>query len=159
MNRGSLYHYIASKDDLLWAVMDTAMARLEARVVPALDGAGTGSERLAAGIRAHLAVAADHADELVLLQMERRALTPERFAAIQSRRDAYEGRWRAALASGVADGSLRATDPKLTGMAVLSLCNWFTQWYRADGPMTPDDVARAFTTLLLDGLSPTQGAG
>src|SRR5450756_1291013 len=32
MNRGNLYHYIASKDDLLWTILTGALDLLEARV-------------------------------------------------------------------------------------------------------------------------------
>ena len=34
MNRGSLYHYISGKDELLWAILNRALDLLEARVLP-----------------------------------------------------------------------------------------------------------------------------
>ena len=47
----------------------------------------------------------------------------------------------------------------MASIAVLSLCNWFTQWYRPDGPMTPGDIAGVFTSLYLDGLRTRDGSG
>jgi AcrR family transcriptional regulator len=158
MNRGSLYHYIASKDDLLWAIVDGGFRALEERVLPLLDGDAPGTERLAAAIAAHLAVAAERTDELVLLQMERRSLSPERLAEIICRRDAYEAGFRRAIGDGAADGTLRPVDVRMASIAVLSLCNWFTQWYRPDGPMTPEEIAEVLTSLYLDGLRVREGA-
>jgi hypothetical protein len=97
-------------------------------------------------------VAADHADELSLIQIELRALGSERQREIIARRDAYEASWRAAIQAGIDDGSLRPFDVRLAGIGILSACNWFTQWYRPDGPLGVDEVADAFGQLFLGGL-------
>jgi TetR/AcrR family transcriptional regulator, cholesterol catabolism regulator len=152
MNRGSLYHYISGKDELLWAILNRALDLLEARVLPILDADAPAVDRLTDGIREHLRVAADHADELSLIQIELRALEPDRRREIIARRDAYEGRWRRAIQDGIDDGSLRAFDVRLAGIGILSACNWFTQWYRPDGPLGVDEVADAFGQLFLGGL-------
>src|SRR5574340_1484593 len=76
MNRGSLYHYIEAKDDLLWAIVSEAMERLDAAVRPALEADGSAAAfRLQQAIDAHLAFAAAHGDELALLQIELRSLS------------------------------------------------------------------------------------
>jgi TetR/AcrR family transcriptional regulator, cholesterol catabolism regulator len=158
MNRGSLYHYIASKDDLLWSILNSAFDLLDARVLPVLDADGPPLHRLAAGIREHLRVAADHADELSLIQIELRSLPPARRATMIERRDAYEARWRSLIQDAIADGSLRRVDVRLTGIGILSICNWFTQWYRRDGPQDVDEIAAIFTDLLLAGFRPRADA-
>ncbi len=154
MNRGSLYHYISSKDDLLWAILNRALDLLEERVTPALRGPGTPTQRLANGIHAHLGVAADHAHELSLIQIELRSLAPQRRAELIARRDAYEAKWREVIAEGIAAGELRELDVRLAGIGILSACNWFTQWYRPDGPLSHDQIADAFADLFLGGLRP-----
>ncbi|HTS14087.1 MAG TPA: TetR/AcrR family transcriptional regulator [Candidatus Sulfotelmatobacter sp.] len=152
MNRGSLYHYIDAKDDLLWTIVSGAMTRLDASVRPILESADPVPDRLAGAIAAHLAFAAAHGDELALVQIELRALPAERRAALVAQRDAYEAAWREAIRHGVADGSLRAVDVRLASIAILSVCNWFTQWYRPDGALGVPAVGREFAGLFLDGL-------
>jgi AcrR family transcriptional regulator len=152
MNRGSLYHYISAKDELLWTILTRAFDLLEERVLPILESELPAVDRLTGAIREHLRVAADHADELSLIQIEWRALDRSRQAEMIRRRDAYEARWRAALEAGIADGSLRAFDVRLAGIGILSACNWFTQWYRPGGPSSVDEVADAFAELFLGGL-------
>lgn len=159
MNRGSLYHYIASKDDLLWTVLSRAFDRLEARVVPVLASEAPPLERLRGAIHAHLRVAADHADDLSLLQIELRSLSPERRAAMVRRRDAYERLWRTAITDGIAVGALRPFDVRLAGVGILAACNWFTQWYRPDGSLAVDEVAERFCDLFIAGLSPRPDGG
>jgi AcrR family transcriptional regulator len=152
MNRGSLYHYISGKDELLWAILNRALDLLEARVLPLLDAEAPPVQRLTDAIREHLRVAADHADELSLIQIELRSLGVERQREIIDRRNLYENRWRAAIEAGIAEGSLRPFDVRLAGIGILSACNWFTQWYRPDGPMGVDQIADAFGELFLGGL-------
>ena len=158
MNRGSLYHYIVSKDDLLWTVMNRAFDLLEARVTPLLEADGPALPRLSAAIREHLRVAADHADELSLIQIELRSLNSERRRQMIERRDAYEGRWRATIADGINGGELRAANIDLTGIGILSVCNWFTQWYRPGGRLEVDAIADEFVDLFLMGLRPGEGS-
>jgi len=149
MNRGSLYHYIASKDDLLWSIVSGALDRLCDRVGPILDSDEAAALRLRRAIAEHLAFAAEHGDELSLVQIELRSLSEDRRRQIVARRDAYEARWRAAIQDGIVAGSLRSTDVRLTGIAILSACNWFTQWYREDGPLTVEQIAAAFADLFV----------
>ncbi|MFI5262095.1 MAG: TetR/AcrR family transcriptional regulator [Candidatus Limnocylindrales bacterium] len=156
MNRGSLYHYIEAKDDLLWAIVSSALTRLDAAVRPILEGADPPPDRLARAIEAHLAFAAAYGDELALLQIELRALPPARRRALIVQRDAYEAAWRTTIQAGVAEGTLRTSDVRLTSIAILSVCNWFTQWYRPDGPLGVPAVAAQFAALFLEGLRPTQ---
>jgi AcrR family transcriptional regulator len=149
MNRGSLYHYIDSKDDLLWSIVSGALDRLDKRVRPVLESDQPGRDRLREAIAQHLAFAAEHADELSLVQIELRSLSPEGRQAIVERRDAYERLWRAAIEAALAEGSIRPTDVRLAGIAILSACNWFTQWYRPNGEMTLDEIAAQFADLFL----------
>lgn len=154
MNRGSLYHYIDSKDDLLWSILTTALDLLSARVGPMLTATDVpSSQRLADGIREHLRVAAASADELSLIQVELRSLGDQRRRDMIQRRNEYEELWRQALRAAIADGAVRQdADVRLTVIGILSACNWFTQWYRPDGPMSVDQIADGFIGLFLDGV-------
>jgi AcrR family transcriptional regulator len=160
MNRGSLYHYIDSKDDLLWSILTSALDQLCARVGPMLTARDVPpSQRVADGIREHLHVAADSADELSLVQIELRSLGDERRRQMIARRNEYEELWRRALRAAIDDGAVRQdADVRLSVIGILSACNWFTQWYRPDGPMDVDQIADGFIALFLHGLQPPQVA-
>jgi AcrR family transcriptional regulator len=152
MNRGSLYHYIESKDDLLWEIVSSALERLDARVRPEIESDAPAGERLRRAINAHLAFAAEHGDELALIQIELRALDDEHGREIIRRRDVYEAAWRRAVNDGIAAGELRAVNVTLATIAILSACNWFTQWYRSDGLLSAEEIGAVFAGLYLDGM-------
>jgi AcrR family transcriptional regulator len=152
MNRGSLYHYFPSKDDLLWTVLSRAFDLLDERVTPVLRSGEEPVPRLRRAVREHLRVAAAHADELSLIQIELRSLGADRRREMIARRDAYEALWRTAIEEGIAAGELRSLDVRLTGIAILSACNWFTQWYRPGGPTSVDTIAETLADLFLTGM-------
>ena len=38
---------------------------------------------------------------------------------------------------------------RLARIALPSACNWFTQWYRPDGPLGVDRIAREFGDIFI----------
>ncbi|MDR7415663.1 MAG: TetR/AcrR family transcriptional regulator [Armatimonadota bacterium] len=152
IQRGSLYHYIAAKEDLLWEIMDRAMTRLWAAVAPVARASSSAVRRLQEAIAAHLAVAASLRDELTILHVELKSLSPGRRREMVARRDRYEALFREILEEGIARGEFREVDVRATAFALLGACNWFTQWFRPDGPQGHDHFARWFSELFLRGL-------
>lgn len=152
IQRGSLYHYIEAKEDLLWELMQRTMRRLLDAVEPIAASGAPASERFRRAVGAHLAVAASHRDELVVLHVELKSLSPARRTHILALRDRYEGLFRRIVAEGVRSGEFSPVDPKTVGLAVLGACNWFTTWFRPDGPLGASDFAQAFSDLFLEGL-------
>ncbi len=152
MHRGSLYHYIDSKEDLLFEIVESAMARFHAEVRPILEGDAPAPDRLRRAVAAHLAIAAEEPDELTLLQVEVKALAPERRDRILAERDGYEHAWRLFIREGMRDGSFGCDDERTAGFMILAACNWFSQWYHPAGPLGVDDFATRFSDLFLDAL-------
>ena len=52
----------------------------------------------------------------------------------------------------IREGTLADLDEKFATLLILSSINWVYQWYRPDGPMTPDEIARKLTNMLFNGL-------
>src|SRR5689334_10669078 len=95
----SLYAHVASKEDVLWAIVDRAASRFETAADAAEGEAaarrpGDPAEAIGALVRAHVAVLTADVDEAGVFVHEWRSLEPEHRAAILARRDAYEARFR-----------------------------------------------------------------
>lgn len=157
VQRGSLYHYIEAKEDLLWEIMAHAMATLREGVGPAMQAALPASTRLRTAVAAHLRTAARIRDELTILHVELKSLSRRRREAMVAMRDEYERIFRALVRDGVAAGEFRPVDEKAAVFAMLGACNWFTQWYNPAGSAGYESFADTFTGLFLDGLR-RQGA-
>lgn len=76
------------------------------------------------------------------------ALEPESREVIKRRRDSFDRRFRALISGGIADGSIRAVDPKLTVFFFMGAINWMTRWFRPEGPVPGEEIARQFADLL-----------
>ncbi|HEY6102729.1 MAG TPA: TetR/AcrR family transcriptional regulator [bacterium] len=152
VQRGSLYHYIEAKEDLLWEIMERAMDMLRESVEPVARAALPASVRVRDAISAHLAAAARIRDELTILHVELKSLSPRRREIMVGMRDRYERIFRTLVREGIRSGEFRAVDEKAAVFAILGACNWFTQWFDPGGAASHAAFATTFTGLFLDGL-------
>jgi hypothetical protein len=58
----------------------------------------------------------------------------------------------------VSTGDFGDVDPKLAGVLILSACNWLHHWYKPGGAYRPEEIAHAFTDMMLHGLTRAQSA-
>ncbi len=138
----SLYAHIASKEELLVAVVEDG-ARLFETAAASLAG-DTPPERLHSLISAHLTVLLDNPNQVRTFLSESRALDPVHRERIISSRDKYEASLRSILTEGAADGSFRADlDPKLDTIFILSVLNGVERWYKPDGSLDRDGLTEA----------------
>jgi hypothetical protein len=84
---------------------------------------------------------------------EWRHLTDDRKANVLDRRDAYEARFRALIADGMADGTFALTDPAIAATFLLSALNGIATWYRLDGRLPADRIADHYAELTTRSLS------
>ena len=159
VQRGSLYHHIQSKEDLLYEIMRFCSAALLERVEPVVAAPLSPAEKLTRFIEAHLDTVIALRPEFRVLVRELRSLPPARREKIVKYRDQYENLVRKIIADGVAAGRYRRVDPKYAGFVVLGVCNWFSQWYSPRGPLSRAQIARTFADLLLLGIGAAPGAG
>ncbi|HUP54984.1 MAG TPA: TetR/AcrR family transcriptional regulator [Methylomirabilota bacterium] len=155
MQGASLYAHVASKEDLLWAIVDRAAVEFEQAADRAIADTRNGDavERLAALVEAHVEVVTADPERSSVFVTEWRHLSESRRAVIAERRDAYEARFRETIADGIAGGALRATDPAVAATFILTSLNGIATWYRPDGRLSPDRIADQYLELALRALS------
>jgi TetR/AcrR family transcriptional regulator, cholesterol catabolism regulator len=153
----SLYAHVASKEDVLWAIVDRVAARFEAAAAVLDDRSRSVPDRLDAFVRVHIAVLTSDIEDASVFLFEWRSLSGERRSAMLERRDAYERRLRRAIAEGVERGELRGgtgrpLDPPLAAAFVLTALNGIATWYRPDGARSADAIADEYAVLVLGAL-------
>jgi len=151
----SLYAHVASKEDVLWSIVDGAATAFEAKADEAESETGTSDpvERLAALVEAHVDVVTADPERASVFVTEWRHLSGDRRAAIAQRRDAYETRFRAVIDDGTAIGAFRPTDNALAATFILTALNGIATWYRPDGRLSADRIADHYVDLALRSLS------
>lgn len=149
---GSLYAHVASKEDVLWSIVNRAADRFHAQVGPIAANAAPAAERLRQMIHAHVSVVTTGQRDAAVFLHEWRFLSHERRQQIAQRRDSYEGLFRQTIEQGIASGEFSPADPRLTAMAILSALNGIATWYRPDGQLTADQIADQHADLFLRAL-------
>ncbi len=149
---GSLYAHIDSKDDLLWEIVVRAADRFFEAIQPVFESQLVTTEKLRRLIAAHVQVVTDDLDAAAVYSTEWRHLSDRRRQAFAARRDEYEGIVRDLVREAIREGTFADWDEKFATLLILSSINWIYQWYKSDGPMSPEEIARKLTDMLFNGL-------
>lgn len=150
----SLYAHVASKEAVLWAIVDRTAARFEAAAEAAVAPTDTGAEGgpveiLERLVRAHVGVVTDDVQRASVFVREWRALDTERRTAIARRRDQYETRFRVVIAEGVERDVFAPIDPTAAAAFILTALNGLVAWYRPQGRLREPAIADAYARLAL----------
>jgi len=153
MNKGSLYSYIRSKEDLLIPVFDRAQGVLLTEIEQiSADSALTPTDRLRRAIHAHVLAVANNLDVLTVYLSEWRQLATESLAINRMQRERYAGLFRQILEDGIASGEFRPMDTRIVMVGMIGMCNYLFRWYRPDGRLTPDQVADELIEMVMQGV-------
>lgn len=151
LGRGALYHYIESKEALLYAISKTQVDTMNAHAERVLSAGLPPEELLRELARGLLRNIADHRAEWATFFRDYGALTGERRDRVIAARERYEGYWRQALDRGVQAGVLRPT-PRLLVKGILGMLNYTYLWFEPEGELTPEQLADEFLDTLLAGI-------
>src|SRR5436190_3892202 len=150
VQKPSLYHHIALKEDLLWAVAREGADAFHASL-DALPADAPATERIRLALRGHLAVVAGQLDRATVFVREWRYLSGERRDAFVAERRRYEERVRDLFREGVENGELRTDlDVPTAALLFLSAANWAYTWLRPGADT--DELADRLYAALLDGM-------
>jgi AcrR family transcriptional regulator len=151
MRSGSPFYHFRSKQELLKAAiiggLEAAYERLLAATAEVTDSTDA-EPRLRAMIRAHLGNLLEGECPAPMLLGETRALDASDKAEIAAAFDRYQLPWQSVLNDLAASGKLPNAAPPVR-LLLFGMLNWTTQWYRADGPLSLDELTEACLALLL----------
>jgi TetR/AcrR family transcriptional regulator, cholesterol catabolism regulator len=153
MQGASLYAHVASKEDVLWAIVERSAERFERAAERADDPSLPSADRLAALVRAHVQIVTADPGQASVFAYEWKFLSPVRRAAIADRRDRYEARFRALIAEGIGRGEFGEKDPAIAATFVLTALNGIAAWYRPDGRLSPQEIADQYADLAVRSLT------
>jgi AcrR family transcriptional regulator len=150
----SLYAHVASKEDVLAAIVERMASRFEAAAAAALaDRDEPAAVRLTRFVRAHVRVVTDEPGEAAVFATEWRHLSEDRRAAVLDRRDRYEAALRDLIADGTASGEFVIVDPAVASTFILTALNGIPAWYRREGHLSAEQLAAAYADLAVRALT------
>ncbi len=147
-----IYHYVASKEELLYWIQFHTFESLLRGLRSSIEGVVEPRERLAAAVRNHVRHFGGNMHELKVCARELETLEGEAYDDVRELRRSYF--------ESVHDlvRELQPQDPPLRSWLatanLFGMLNWFYQWYDAErGRVSLDDLAAQQTALFLDGYS------
>lgn len=151
VQRGALYFHIGSKEELLWAVIRPNFVEIleMAETIAASDRPPLA--KLEAMVKGHVMIVTERQLELAVYARDRSALTGERRAEIESMRRRGQDAWERVFEEAVAAGVIRTADHVLVN-GIVGLINMMYEWYRSDGPDSPEQIADKLCRLVLEGI-------
>jgi AcrR family transcriptional regulator len=154
INKGSLYSYIKSKEDLLIPVFEQAQGVLVREIEQiTADTSTSPTERLKRAIHAHVTAVADNLDVLTVYLSEWRQLATESLATNRYQRERYAAMFHEILRDGMAAGEFRQMDTRIVMLGMIGMCNYLFRWYRPDGRLTPAQIADELIDMVMRGVS------
>ncbi len=149
---GSIYAHIKSKEDLLFEITNQGAEIFLSALESIVEKPGSASLKIRLGLSAHIRVIVEHLDAASVFFHEWNALSDVRRKVILEKRDRYESYWTKILTAGVESGELKIENIKFARMMILTVANSVYQWYDPEGPEGPEEIARHFTELILQGM-------
>lgn len=145
--KGSLFHYIQSKDDLLYEIIDGVYIGAEDAIWPIAGEAGPAVSRLRQLIVAYVRYVTDNQPAVTVLLHDLNALAPARRHLIVEREEQNRRQLIDLIAAAQAEGGVRAdVDPGLVSFALLGAMNWVHTWFPSGG-RSAADVGHEFSRI------------
>ncbi|GLF98524.1 TetR/AcrR family transcriptional regulator [Streptomyces yaizuensis] len=155
MLAGSLYYHFDSKESMLDEILSTFLDELWEGYDTVL-AAGLGPrETIEALVTESFREIDRHRAAVAIYQKESRQLAAQpRFRYLTVSQERFERAWLGTLERGVADGCFRADlDVRLAYRFVRDTVWVAASWYRPGGGHTPEEIARQYLSMVLDGIA------
>lgn len=152
IEKGTLYHHIRGKEDLLFDLCVSSLSPMCAAGERALTEQPGPRQQLQQVIRDHVSLMLTDRDKHATMLMELRGLSSERRRTVVALRDRYEDLVRTVVGRCQVAGVLRGDIPiKLLTLSLLNLLNWTIFWYLPEGEYSPKQIADALTRIYIEG--------
>ncbi|MER6572065.1 TetR/AcrR family transcriptional regulator [Streptomyces sp. NPDC001093] len=155
MLAGSLYYHFDSKESMLEEILRTFLDELWDGYDTVLASGLGPRETLQALVTESFREIDRHRAAVAIYQKESRQLVAqERFAFLAESQVRFEKAWLGTLERGVAEHVFRADlDVRLTYRFVRDTVWVAASWYRPGGGHSPEEIARQYLSMLLDGIA------
>jgi AcrR family transcriptional regulator len=152
LTKAGLYYYIESKEDLLFAIMNYAMERLETEVIEPSRAVADAEQRLGSVITRHGRLLTEGNKAITILTDEIEGLKPKHRKQILDRKRVYFEFVRGTLDDLRREGKLRDVDTTVATFGLFGTLLWLPRWFHPGGRLSNERVIDQIASIALHGL-------
>ena len=152
IQKSSIYYHYATKEDILFDILGTTLADLNATLQNALENVQGAENRMRAAILSHTIFHLERQKEVIISDSELRGLTAKTHKTIIKQRDEYERKVQALIKAGMEAGVFRKADYKIISYAIITMSTSVCWWYRPQGRLDQKAIAEIYTDFIMTGL-------
>src|SRR5258705_11567278 len=153
LTKAGLYHHVASKESLLYTILDSGLDMTESYVVKPLEEIADPLQRLKTMIDLHLQLVLEERNlQVTGLLHECKTLAPADRTRINRRKKEYVKMTTKLIADVIKKYNVKDVNPKVAAFALLGMLNWTYQWYSTAGSNSREEIAQNFQQIFLQGI-------
>jgi TetR/AcrR family transcriptional regulator, cholesterol catabolism regulator len=148
----SLYSHIEGKEDLLEVTCFELAEKFLSAIHEVNDIYFDAAQKLKMAVTSHVQILTENPSAAFVFQREWRHLGEPRKSDFILLRNNYEEGIRSIVQNGIDEGLFNEVDHKIAVLTILSSLNWIVEWYRPDGSLKADQIAKKLYNFILTGL-------
>lgn len=153
LKASSLYNHISGKEEILNTICFQNAQRFHEALHNVEVEPISNKEKVEKMVKFHIIMATEEITSITSFNDEWRHLTEPDLSKFKTMRKDYENRFKAIIIAGIKEGTFKNIDPGIILHTILSSVRWIYDWYRIGRAITPDELAKAITSLVLSGIN------
>lgn len=152
VTKPTIYHYFRSKDEILFECVQQGLTSIREAAERVEAQGGTGLERLQS-LAHDYAICMTQDFCICITRTADHELSPasrDRFRALKREID---GTMRQVIKDGIRDGTIAPGSERMISFTMAGALNWIARWFKPDGPMSRDEIARTMVGILTNGVA------
>lgn len=152
VTKPTVYHYIKSKDEILFECVKIGLEMMQSAIDVASSSGGKAIDKLIAAMQKYAEIVTMDFG-MCLIRVGEDPLPPESRKKLRKLKAGIDGEFRKLITQAIAEGSIPSCDPKIAAFTVAGALSWIGRWYKPEGPLKPEDIAEQCIAVLMNGLA------
>lgn len=149
--KSAVYYYFGNKAQILWHIYEEIYDSYISMVSEIRDADLSPRAAMQRVIYQHALWVIERRDWTAIYFREESELSEEQRGIIRRRKRDYDAIIEGIYAAGVKQKVFADIPPHIAVSGILGMCNWLYVWFSDKGPVTPDEIAMHYATLLAHG--------
>ncbi len=146
-----VYYYFKSKNEILWHVFVRTFETFHTSVDAVMKEGLAPEVAMGKMLRVHALNVMMNRATTAIWNRDESELDPLQRRQVRKMKRDYDALFEDIFKAGVMSRVFRDIPPHVAVGGMLGMSNWLYAWYDEKGPLSPEQIAEHFTTLLTDG--------